>query len=142
MTDQKIKIEEKNVPAFLAEKGKLLKDGYNKIAKNLGIEPYTKCIGYDCRSLITFDPSAGNPLEVKSYVQQELFKRGILWSGFHNMCFSHSDEDIRYTLSVYEEVLSLLKDAIETKTIKEKLLGVPVEAVFRKVSNFNMKPKV
>jgi glutamate-1-semialdehyde 2,1-aminomutase len=87
-------MEEKNVPAYLAEKGKLLKDGYNNIATNLGIQQFTKCIGYDCRSLITFDPAAGNPLEVKSYVQQELFKRGILWSGFHNMCFSHTDDDI------------------------------------------------
>ena len=135
-------MEQKNVPAYLAEKGKLLKDGYNNIATNLGIQQFTKCIGYDCRSLITFDPSAGNPLEVKSYVQQELFKRGILWSGFHNMCFSHTDDDINYTLSVYQEVLAMLKDAIASNTIKEKLLGIPVEAVFRKVSNFNMKPKV
>ena len=79
---------------------------------------------------------------MKSYVQQELFKRGILWSGFHNMCFSHTDDDINYTLSVYQEVLAMLKDAIASNTIKEKLLGIPVEAVFRKVSNFNMKPKV
>jgi glutamate-1-semialdehyde aminotransferase len=135
-------MEVNNVPAYLAEKGKLLKDGYNQIAKDLGIDQFTKCVGYDCRSLITFDPAAGNPLEVKSYVQQELFKRGILWSGFHNMCFSHTDADIAYTLMVYRVVLTLLKEAIETNSIKDKLLGLPVEPVFRKVSNFNMKPKV
>ncbi|HWB28166.1 MAG TPA: aminotransferase class III-fold pyridoxal phosphate-dependent enzyme [Chitinophagaceae bacterium] len=133
---------EKNVPAYLAEKGKLLKDGYNAIAESLGISNYTKCVGYDCRSLITFDPSAGNPLEVKSYVQQEMIKRGILWSGFHNMCFSHTDEDINYTLEVYKVVLALLKQAIENGGVTSLLKGEPVEAVFRKVSNFNMKPKV
>ncbi|MCW8822951.1 MAG: aminotransferase class III-fold pyridoxal phosphate-dependent enzyme, partial [Ignavibacteriaceae bacterium] len=83
-------IKEKNVPAYLAKQGKKLKDGYNQIAKELEM-PYTKCIGYECRSLMTFDASAGNPLELKSLVQQEMIKRGILWGGFHNMSFSHSD---------------------------------------------------
>jgi len=126
---------EKNVPAYLAEKGKLLKDGYNKICEDLGIQHYTKCVGYDCRSMITFDPSAGNPLELKSYVQQELIKRGILWSGFHNMCFSHTDEDINYTLKVYQEVLELLKITLSENSIAASLKGKPVEAVFRKLTD-------
>jgi glutamate-1-semialdehyde aminotransferase len=126
---------EKNVPTYLAEKGKLLKDGYNKICEDLGIQHYTKCVGYDCRSMITFDPSAGNPLELKSYVQQELIKRGILWSGFHNMCFSHTDEDINYTLKVYQEVLELLKTTLSENSIVASLKGKPVEAVFRKLTD-------
>ncbi|NDE10161.1 MAG: aminotransferase class III-fold pyridoxal phosphate-dependent enzyme [Chitinophagia bacterium] len=126
---------EKNVPAYLAEKGKLLKNGYNKICEDLGIQHYTKCVGYDCRSMITFDPSAGNPLELKSYVQQELIKRGILWSGFHNMCFSHSDEDINYTLKAYQEVLELLKTTLSENKITASLKGKPVEAVFRKLTD-------
>lgn len=132
---------EKNVPQYLVEKGKILKDGYNEIASQLNIGHYTKCIGYDCRSLITFDASAGNPLEVKSLVQQELIKKGILWSGFHNMSFSHTDEDIEYTLKAYSEVLPFLKEAVEKNEVTARLKGTPVEAVFRKVSNFNTKPK-
>lgn len=132
---------EKNVPQYLVEKGKILKDGYNEIASQLNIGHYTKCIGYDCRSLITFDASAGNPLEVKSLVQQELIKKGILWSGFHNMSFSHTDEDIEYTLKAYREVLLFLKEAVEKNEVTARLKGTPVEAVFRKVSNFNTKPK-
>jgi len=133
---------DQNVPAYLAAKGKLLKDGYNAIAEELGIGHLTKCIGYDCRSLITFDAAAGNPLEVKSYVQQELFRKGILWSGFHNMSFSHTDEDIQYTLKAYREVLQLLKEAVDKKEVAALLKGKPVEAVFRKVTNFNTKPVV
>ena len=131
---------EKNVPAYLAEKGKLLKDGYNALAVELGIDGYTRCTGYDCRSLVSFDSAAGNPLEVKSFVQQELIKRGILWSGFHNMSFSHSDADVAYTLKAYREVLGLLKEAVDAKDVSSRLKGKPVEAVFRKISNFNMKP--
>ena len=104
---------------------------------------YTKCSGFDCRTIMTFDAekSGCNPLEMKSLVQQEMIKRGILWSGFHNMSFSHSDEDVNYTLKVYEEVLPILKKAVEEKNIKKYLRGEPVEPVFRKTSNFNLKPK-
>jgi glutamate-1-semialdehyde 2,1-aminomutase len=131
---------EKNVPAYLAEKGRRLKEGYNALAKELGIDGYTRCTGYDCRGLISFDASAGQPLELKSYVQQELIKRGILWSGFHNMSFSHTDADVEYTLKAYREVLGLLKDAVAAGDVAARLKGKPVEAVFRKISNFNMKP--
>ncbi len=132
-------LKDKNVSEYLKQKGKILKDGYNKIADELRMT-YTKCIGYECRSLMTFDASAGNPLEMKSLVQQEMIKRGILWGGFHNMSFSHSDEDIEYTLTVYKEVLPILKKAVEENNVKEYLKGEPVEPVFRKVGNFNTKP--
>jgi len=134
-----IEIKNKNVPKYLDEKGKLLKEGYNKIATKLGME-YTKAIGYNFRSLVTFNESAGNPLELKSLVQQEMIKRGILWQGFHNMSYSHKDEDISYILKVYEEVLPILKSAIEKNNVHELLRGVPVQPVFRKTSEFNTKP--
>lgn len=133
---------EKNVQTYLAKQGNKLKAGYNSIAEKLGLN-YTKCSGYDCRTIITYDAekSGCNPLEMKSLVQQEMIKRGILWSGFHNISFSHSDDDINYTLKAYEDVLPILKTAVEEKRVKQFLKGEPVEPVFRKVGNFNIKPK-
>lgn len=133
-------IRDKDVPKYLSEKGKLLKDGYNSIVEKFGIN-YTSCSGYNCRTIITFDASVGNPLEMKTLVQQEMIKRGVLWGGFHNMCFSHSYNDIEYTLKVYEEVLQILQKAVEDKNVKGYLKGEPLEPVFRKTSNFNIKPK-
>jgi glutamate-1-semialdehyde 2,1-aminomutase len=135
-------IRDKSVPAYLARQGKKLKDGYNKIVNELEID-YSKCTGYDCRSIITFDAakSGQNPLELKSLVQQEMIKRGILWGGFHNMSFSHSDEDVEYTLKAYQDVLPILKEAVNKQDVHGFLKGEPVEPVFRKTSNFNTKPK-
>jgi glutamate-1-semialdehyde aminotransferase len=130
----------KNVTERLASQGRKLREGYNEIAYELGIDSYTKCFGADCRSIITFDVAKGNPLEMKSLVQQEMIKRGVLWGGFHNMCFSHSDEDIVDTLDAYLQVLTILKEAVEAGDIRSKLRGEPVESVFRRTSNFNMKP--
>ena len=77
---------------------------------------------------------------MKTLVQQELVKRGILWSGMHVISFSHTDEDIVYTLSAYREVLPILRDAVESNSVRDLLRGEPVEPVFRKTSNFNTKP--
>lgn len=74
-------------------------------------------------------------------MQQEMIKRGVLWAGFHNMCFSHTDEDIAYTLSAYRDVMPLMKEAIQSGNIKQYLKGEVLEAVFRKVDNYNIKPK-
>lgn len=134
-------IRNKNVPDYLSKQGEKLKTGYNKIVEELGMN-YTKCSGYNCRTIVTFDASAGNPLEMKSLVQQEMVKRGVLWGGFHNMCFSHSFEDIEYTLKAYKDVIPILKKAVEEKNVKAYLKGEPVEPVFRKTTNLqHSKPK-
>jgi len=135
-------LQKNKVPEYLAEKGTLLKEGYIRLAAELGMSDYTHCIGYPCRTMITFSENAGNGLELKTLMQQEMIQRGILWAGFHNLCFSHSDEDIAYTLKAYKEVLPIMKEAIESKTVLSKLHGAVLEPVFRKVSGHNIKPRI
>jgi glutamate-1-semialdehyde 2,1-aminomutase len=134
-------LRDRQVPEYLARQGRRLKSGYNDLAGELGMG-YTRCIGADCRSLVTFDAARGDPLEVKSLLQQELFRRGILWSGFHNVSFSHSDGDVDYMLHAYREALPVLKDAVEGRNVRGALLGEPVEPVFRPTARFNLKPGV
>ncbi len=126
-------MKEKNVPAHVAAIGKQMKEGYNAIASELGMSNYTLCKGFDCRTIVTFDPSAGNALILKSLMQQEMIKRGVLWCGFHNVCYSHSQADVDYLLQAYKEVLPIMKSAIEQGNAEELLKGEPVQAVFRKV---------
>jgi glutamate-1-semialdehyde 2,1-aminomutase len=135
-------LRDKKVPKYLDEKGAMLKYGYNALAVELGMDKYTRCVGYNCRSMVTFLPDAGNALEVKTLMQQEMIKRGILWAGFHNMMYSHTKEDIAYTLAAYREVLPIVKMVIENGDVKSYLQGDVLEAVFRKVSDYNIKPKV
>lgn len=132
-------LKEKNVPAFLADQGKKLKDGFNEIASSLGMD-YAKAGGYNWRSIITFDASAGDPLLLKSLLQQEMIKRGVLWGSFHNMSYSHTDEDVAYVLEAYKDALPIVKQGVDSGNIREMIKGTPVQPVFRKIDNFNMKP--
>lgn len=134
----------KGVAEHLARQGKKLKDGYSAIVRDLGLEAATSCVGYEYRSLVTFSaPPDGrtNPLEMKSLVQQEMIARGVLWGGFHTMCFSHTDADVDHVLASYRDVLPILGEALAAGNVKERLRGEPVEPVFRKTTNFHMKPK-
>ena len=133
-------MKEYNVPGYLARQGEKIKNAYNASVSYLGID-YTRCIGLPCRTLVTFDAKAGDPLIMKSFVQQELFRLGVLWSGFHNISFSHSDSDIQHLSDAYVEVLTLLRSAVDEGNIRELLRGEPVQPVFRRTSNFNTKPK-
>ncbi|HEX9006241.1 MAG TPA: aminotransferase class III-fold pyridoxal phosphate-dependent enzyme [Bacteroidota bacterium] len=130
----------RRVPEYLATQGEKLKEGVKAILRQLDM-PYVHCTGFGCRTLVSFDAAAGNPLEMKSLLQQELIKRGILWSGFHTLSFSHTDEDIAVTLDAYREALPILKRAVADKCVRETLRGDPVEPVFRRTGNFNTKPK-
>ncbi len=134
-------LREKNVPKNLAEKGQVLKDGYNNLVDDLGMKAYTQCKGYPCRTTVTLEAATGNPLAVKAYMQQEMIKRGILWQGNHNMMYVHTQEDINYTLKAYADILPMVKDAIEKGDVISRLRGKPIEPAFRRIDNFNMKPK-
>lgn len=82
--------------------------------------------------MINFTGQGGDPLVLKTLMQQEMLKRGVLWGGFHNLSFSHTDADIAYTLQAYEDAFPVLKRAIESGKPETFLRGEVLEMVFRK----------
>ncbi len=130
-------MREKNVQKYLFEKGKILKNALLELIRKLEMN-YLNIIGFEPRTLMTIDPSAGNILEIKSLIQQEMIKRGILWAGYHNISFSHTKKDIEYTILAFKDVLPMVKKAVEDGNVKNKLRGEPVSAVFKRIG----QPKV
>lgn len=130
----------RDVTGHLAALGRLLKDGYNAIAAQLGLG-WTRCAGPDCRSLVTFLPSAGDPLLIKSLLQQEMIRRGVLWGGFHTLSFSHTEADVARVLAAYAEALEVVRQAVARDRVSDELRGVPLEPVFRRTGDFHVKPR-
>jgi glutamate-1-semialdehyde 2,1-aminomutase len=126
-------LRDRNVPDYLANQGEKLLQGYNKIAAENGLHEITCCKGHPARTLVTFEAPGHETLLMKSLVQQELIRRGILWSGFHNLSFTHNDTVIEMLLEAYCEVLPILKKALENGNMERYLEGRPVQPVFRKV---------
>lgn len=126
-------LRDRKVPDYLAYQGEKLLLGYNKIATENGLHEITCCKGHPARTIVTFEAPGQESLLMKSLVQQELIRRGILWSGFHNLSFTHNDTVIDLLLEAYYEVLPILKRAIESGNLEQYLKGRPVQPVFRKV---------
>jgi len=128
-----LEMKAKKVIGHLWEQGRKLKDGYNVLAKEFGVNHLTECVGLSPRTLITFKDQAGEEsLLYKSLFQQECLKRGVLFSGGQNICFGHSNADIDDTLRVYRAALEILTKAVEHKDAFQRLEGEPVKPVFRK----------
>jgi glutamate-1-semialdehyde 2,1-aminomutase/spore coat polysaccharide biosynthesis protein SpsF len=113
--------------------GRKLQEGYNNIAKKLNLDGITQCVGLPPHTVITYSNlGAIDPLLIRTLFQQEAIKRGILAIGVHNICYSHSEEDIKKTLAAYDETLQVIKEALNDGDIGRFLKGQVVQPVFRK----------
>lgn len=128
-----LEMKEKQVQKKLDEQGQKIKDGFNALLQKHGMTDLISIGGYNCRSIVNFAEKAGDGLMLKTYLQQEMIKRGILWSSFHNMCYSHSDADIQYTMEAYDDIFPAFRKAIADGTVAEHLKGQVLEPVFRKL---------
>lgn len=129
-----------DVPARLSEIGEALRDGYRRLADEFDVAGVTDCVGHPARTMVTFDPAAGDPLVLKSLVQQEMIRHGILWQGFHTVSFAHTEEDIDITLGAFEQALRVLSTALALGDPASLLRGEPLEPVFRRPVGFDTKP--
>jgi len=124
-------LREKQVPANLRLRGGLLQAGYNQLARERGLM-FTRAIGMESRTLIQFDADPCDPLLQKSLLQQEMLRHGVLWSGFHNLSFGHGDAEIAHVLGAYARALDVLAEAVKHGDVASRILGTPVQPVFRK----------
>ena len=133
------KLIKKKVPHHLKNIGSFFQSNLNKLIKKHKMESFLSCDGHPCRSIFTIkDFKNYKNLEIKTFIQQELFRRGILWAAYHSLSYMHKKKDIEKTLRAFDETLMILSKKIKSKQkIKLKIEGDLVSPVFRKVSDFN-----
>jgi len=68
---------------------------------------------------------------IKTLFLQEVFARGILTLGTHNMSYAHNDEDVQKLLAVYDEVFGILEEALRNSKLDQYLLTRPLEPLFK-----------
>jgi glutamate-1-semialdehyde 2,1-aminomutase len=69
--------------------------------------------------------------EIRTLFLQEMFRRGILISGSHNISYSHNEEDVDKLLSVYNEVFPLIVNATSKKTLFDLLEAEVLVPLFK-----------
>ena len=68
---------------------------------------------------------------IKTLFLQEMFARGILTIGTHNLSYSHSDADLDTLFSAYDEVIPLLVEAVRHQQIESMLRCQPLQPLFK-----------
>jgi glutamate-1-semialdehyde aminotransferase/spore coat polysaccharide biosynthesis protein SpsF (cytidylyltransferase family) len=117
----------------LWEQGQRIKDGFNILADSFGVPQFARCIGYAPRTVCVFcDNTGSESLLLKSLFQQECLKRGVLFTGGHNLSLSHTAADVSHTLRVYRTAMEIIAEAIHADNVAARLEGSPVQPVFRK----------
>jgi glutamate-1-semialdehyde-2,1-aminomutase len=124
-----------NEPVFehLWRQGQKLQDGYNDLAREHGIGELTRCIGLAPRTVATFsDQKSGQPsLELRSLMQQELVRRGVLFLFGFNISYALSDTDVDHTLEALRSTMGVMASAIDSGDVASWVDGKIVQPVFR-----------
>jgi len=124
---------EKGVVGHFWKCGQVLKEGYNGLAKEFGVESQTQCMGLPPRTVISFfDKDGSESLALRSLFMQECIKRGVLFFGSQNLCFSHTQSDLDRTLEAYREAMAVISEAIDQGDVASFLEGSIVQPIFRK----------
>src|SRR5262249_17257716 len=132
----------RKVPEHLARIGAQVREGYNHLASETGTAYFTKCVGHPSRTMITFDAKAGPPLLLKSLMQQELLRHGVLWAGTNVLSAAHGADEAEHLLAAFAEALAVIKRAVDNDEGRHALRGEPIEPVFRRTGDFNIRPRV
>ncbi len=126
-------ILENKVTPLLWKQGEKLKSGIEQQIREKGLEGTLSIDGYPIRTVLNFKGEEKAVLKMKTLFQQECVKRGVLFTGGHNVSLPHDDEKIERVLSVYDEVMEILKYTLEYQMLDEMIEGRLLEPVFRKV---------
>lgn len=133
-------LRDEPVLASIEERGNVLRDRLAVCITDSGID-WLSVKGLGSRTMLAIARPLEEALLIKSYIHQELLRCGILWNGFHNLSHAHSADDVDHTLESYEGVLPRLNDLVTSDRLREHVLGIPMEPVFRRTGNFNTKPR-
>ncbi|MEW6614755.1 MAG: aminotransferase class III-fold pyridoxal phosphate-dependent enzyme [Thermodesulfobacteriota bacterium] len=125
-------IEERPVLETIEKRGKILIDGIIQLITEYELQSHIGLQGYPARNIMTFVNDGYDGLLLKSVVQQEAIKQGILCGGYHVVTYSHTEKDINDTISAYKKIFAILKGAIDSKNLRSLLKGKMVKPVFRK----------
>lgn len=126
------KMRRQGVAEQIWRQGQWISDGYNVLARRLGLEKATQCVGLGPRTVVQFNGrDEKDSLALKSLFQQECIRRGVLFTGYHLPSFSHAEPEVDRILHVYHSALKVLVEAVEKGDAAKRLEGRPVEPVFR-----------
>jgi glutamate-1-semialdehyde 2,1-aminomutase len=120
------------VLATIHRQGQKVLDGVAARIAQHRAESFCSVSGHPAWSFFNLaDAGPYSALELKTLYLQEMFERGILVIGTHNMSYAHSDADIERLLRAYDEILPMLRAAVDRQDLHDRLRCEPLQPLFK-----------
>lgn len=126
------KLEREPVTEWLYEQGKKILTKLDSLISEADAADFLSVAGNPSWSfLLIKDTDKYSQWQIKTLLLQEMFARGILTIGTHNMSYSHSDGDLVRLFSAYGEVIPMLVDAVRNNKLESLLKCEPLQPLFK-----------
>ena len=123
---------EKQICNQLAKTGEILAIITENIILRNGLQEVLSISGHSSWKFLNWNPTPEYTVpELKTFFMQEVFKRGLLVLGTHNISTAHSSADLKKISEVYGDVLGEMKIAIDEDKLRSKLEVVPLQPLFK-----------
>ena len=120
-----------NLPRHLKKIGKIIGDGWKKMAKKHGL----KIRVLDPEALVTFSFDYGADSQaIRTLFTQEMLERGFLASGSVYVSFAHKENHVKKYLAEVDEVFGIIKGAINEKKVQSLLNGPVAHSGFKRLT--------
>ncbi|MCC7250954.1 aminotransferase class III-fold pyridoxal phosphate-dependent enzyme [Hyphomicrobium sp.] len=126
------KVKRQPVVLTMRRHGEALKAGLQVLVDKHDAGDFCRLAGDPTWSFFLFsDAPTASAFELKTLMLQEFFARGVLTLGTHNMSYSHSEDDVARVLTVYDDVLPLLRRAAHDGALRKLLECEPLVPLFK-----------
>jgi len=126
------KLQNEPVIESIRNQGTKIISGVDGLIKKYKLDDILSIEGNPVWSFLIFkDCEKYNQFDIKTLFMQEMLSRGFLTFGSHNLSYSHGDNEIASLLSSYEEVLPLIKTAIDNSSLNEMLNCEKLKPLFK-----------
>jgi glutamate-1-semialdehyde 2,1-aminomutase len=126
------KLQREPVLATLRERGEKILGGLQGLIDRYQVSHFISLGGHPSWSFFLIkDTEKYSMWEIKTLFMQEMLARGILILGSHNMSYAHSEADVAELLAAYDQVLPILKEAVDNNAMGNLLRCSPIEPLFK-----------
>ena len=125
------KMKKINLPRYLKKIGKMIGNGWKKMAKKHGL----KIKVLIPEALVTFSFDYGLDSQViRTLFTQEMLARGFLASGSVYVSFAHKENHVKKYLAEVDEVFGIIEAAINGKKVRSLLKGPIAHSSFKRLT--------
>jgi glutamate-1-semialdehyde 2,1-aminomutase len=126
------KLEREPVIQTLKQLGARLMRELNALIERCNADAFLSVAGDATWSfLIIGDAAPYSSWQIKTLFLQEMFARGILTLGTHNLFYAHGEGEIDRLLAAYGEVVPLLAEAVRSGRLDAHLRCAPLAPLFK-----------